>query len=124
MFGRKRGDGDVYYGVTRRDPKKDRFPEHKRATNRRGEPTRAREIIEKYDLDPEDVKILKTDMIGEEAAVEEQKRSSEPSRRGIDPNKDGYSLYEIGPNPEPSLTKRFLKRIFGIGKDGDDVYYG
>ena len=119
MFGRKRGD--KYVGVTRRDPKKDRFPEHTRATNSRGEPTRAREIIEKHNLGPEDVKILKKNMIGEEAAREEQKRSSEPSRRGIDRNKGGYYLYEIG--PKPSLTKR-LKRIFGIGKDDDDVYYG
>ena len=115
MFGRKRGD--KYVGVTRRDPKKDRFPEHTRATNSRGEPTRAREIIEKYDLDPEDVKILKTDMIGEEAGDWEQEHSSEPSRRGIKKDKPGYYGYSIGPSlPKPGITKRFVKWIFRMGK--------
>ena len=110
MFGRKRDDDDVYPGVTHRDPKKDRFPEHKRAENRRGEPTRARKIIEKYDLGPEDVKIRKTGMTGQEAADWEQKRSPEPSNRGIKKDdKTVYSGYVI----EPSLTKRFVRWIFG-----------
>ena len=110
MFGRKQDD-DVYYGVTHRDPKKDRFPEHENATNSRGEKTRARKIIEKYKLGPENMKILKTGMTGEEAANWEQKRSPEPSNRGI--KKDDETVYS-GYVIRPSLTKR-LKRIFGIG---------
>ena len=110
MFGRKRDDDDVYYGVTSQD-RRTRFFQHKNKKNRRGEESRARKVIEKHNLGPEDMKIIKTGMTGEEAADWEQKRSPEPSNRGIKKdNETVYSGYVI----RPSLTKR-LKRIFGIG---------
>ena len=115
MFGRKRDDDDVYYGVISQDPRV-RFFQHKNKKNRRGEPSRAKMIIDKYELGPEDMTIHKENMIGKEAGDWEQEHSSEPSRRGIKKDKPGYYGYNIGPSPEPSLTKRFVKWIFRMSK--------
>ena len=121
MFGRKRDD-DVYYGVTRQDPKK-RFSQH--ANNKDSD---VGKFIRKHGLIYKDMVIHGTDKTGAEARVwENEKRpesgmelNKEKAGQGIADDKSGFTLYEIG--PKPSLIRR-LKRIFGIGAD-DDLYYG